>query len=150
MKPLGDEYLWMLEQMRTIDSSRQMQSGWANRKWVRVIASCFNQLSDSQTLGHLRLLAPHVDTDHDAEDSIQFFDLVAAVASQRAWSMSFHSEVPPHQWLGLLDTNSTWAREAKTKMQDDCELIKRVNDYIANGGSDRVREVGGGMVLETC
>ena len=111
---MREEHLRIMEWTKTRADNTQMQAGFASREWASTVGATLACLSDGHALHCLGFDDPSIDLlDAEVVGSCgTYFALLVKAASQRAWTMSSWSELPPHQWASVLHGTqccSSWA-----------------------------------------
>ena len=126
---MREAHLQILEDAKEIVSNIQQQARWACRGWAQTLGGIFAVLADVAVFKRLSLDGgKKSDNEHTAEtqsqDATFFFDLMVSAAAQRAWSMMVW-ELPPHQWLGILNEAQQDARNAFTRMKNQAFWVRK-------------------------
>jgi hypothetical protein len=128
-----------MEEIQPASNSRsaniQLQAGWANRSWAKLLANQLNVFHNKEMLGKLGLLELPK-TDADRKDMLDMTEMTVNLnlrtAALRAMSKSHQSELPPWSWFGILDANVEQARKCLQRNRSDAEMLNEVQDILAN------------------
>ena len=127
-RPHYVHHLKILEQTKTRKENIQLQANWSNAGWAAEVLAIFELLEEDDVLLTLRLSASQQGLEEvstDASTSAELFTgMLIKQASQRCWSMSMWSELPPLQWCGILDDEPAAARGAFEKLRTDADVVK--------------------------
>ena len=86
-------------------NSFRLQVSWARRFWCHCISRILGTMDDTEAMAKLSLAHGGEDDETNvqrSEDANLFFKLVVRCAAHRAWVCASWSELPPHNWSGIL------------------------------------------------
>ena len=96
--------------------------------WAEEVLAIFELLEDDDVMLRLRMPASQhglEEVSADASTSAELFTrMLIKQASQRCWSMSMWSELPPLQWCGILDDEPAAARAAFERLRTDADVVR--------------------------
>ena len=126
---MRNAHLQILEDSKGIAENVQQQARWACRGWAETVGHTFAALSDVPNFIRLGLdISKKSDNERESDlqsqDATIFFDLMVSAAAQRAWSMMAW-ELPPHQWLGILNRKPQDAKDAFTRMKNQALWVRK-------------------------
>ena len=111
-----------------------VQAGWANRSWAKVLAEQLCVFHDKELLGKLRLLKMPVTTDERKammDNTAMLVALNLRTAGLRVWSKSVMSELPPLNWFGILDEDQIQARRCLARNREEGEMLDEIEEILA-------------------
>lgn len=128
-----------MEEIQPASNSRsaniQLQAGWANRSWAKLLANQLNVFHNKEMLGKLGLLEqPKSGADRKMmlDMTEMAVNLNLRTAALRVMSKSHQSELPPWSWFGVLDANMQQARKCLKRNRNDAEMLDEIQDILAN------------------
>ena len=133
----------MLSATQDRAANRQFQADYSNKGFARLIQTLFESLSDQTVLHKLLLLEPADNAalrDEQQETARRYMNLVIRMATQRAWSLSLHSECAPDNWAGLLDSDLVMAKRCFQRMREDAEIITRAWESLSGASPNADKE----------
>ena len=115
-----------------------MQATWSNGGWADEVLATLELLEDPEVFFRLRVGSGEPSSTAGAEALADLFvRMVVMQASQRCWSMSVWSEVPPLQWAGILDSDEEAAQKAFAQMRKDAEVVQAALRGARDSAGDR-------------
>ena len=150
---LFQDHLEILERTKTLEGCRSLVIDWAGRSWIMVVFRILADLSRNEILhktGLLKRMEDEAAQTAQSNDARTFLKLTLRAASQRAWSMSVWSELPPHSWSKLLSSDADKARDALESMQEEQEVVDQVLKLSQSPGPYPSKEAWWTHVLAFC
>ena len=122
----------------------------ASRHWLVMISEILSALHDPHVLHELGLDRP-LEEAGDAQEAASladlFFELILRSASQRSWTQSTLSEVPPHCWCAVVSSDVQEGNAALRQMRADCVHVGKALDAIKQVPPRPEKEAGQVSVL---
>ena len=135
-KPIRDDHLRVLDMVQERATNIKISVELASKGFAETALRMFKYLSDPDALDRVRLKSEFRGENDNRKDEIEatrFVKLTVEMVSCRVWSLAQCTYCHPDCWAGVLDSNTSAAQDAWSKIKNDAETIQSAWEAFQEG-----------------